>query len=103
MELTRNEKMAILNVLDQIILADGKVDRMEAAFMSAILMKFNMTKYDGFEAREMDLMDVSKTLKDMSSIKKEYFKTLAIEMVNIDGEEHNNEIAIISLIFAFIQ
>lgn len=102
MEFTRTEKLAIINVLDQIVLSDGRVDKMEAAFMVAILTQFNLTKHDAYEARNIDLLEVSRVLKNMSYTKKEYFKELAIAMVQIDGSEHDNEIAIISLIFAFI-
>lgn len=102
MFLTRNEKLAIVQALDAIALADGVVKSSETQFMGVVLSNFDLGISDLIDAKKMDISVAAITIRTMSKEKKDFFKGLLANMALADGDLHIEEHKILSLLFALL-
>jgi|GEM_PF-4452472 len=102
MSFTRNEKLAMIQLIDLVITSDEKTKAPEHDFMELIMNDLDVGTYTIEDIRKRDVNLSLEILKRMSKEKKEGFKQLAINMAKVDGEFHIREKAFISLITAVI-
>ena len=97
--LAENEKYAIVNVLSQIMKADGIIHPKEEEFMNNVYAKFGMTINDLEDAANIDDIQMKLIIDEMSAANRDYARSLFIGMAESDGYVHQSEAAIINQIF----
>lgn len=95
MELELQEKLALVNVIDSVIQADGKVHPDEISLLGKLMDRFDFNGYFIEEARDLDVDQGILTLNSMSHAKKKILAKTLTEMSMADGEMHEKEIALI--------
>ena len=95
MELTKNEKRIIFNILVLIMEADSVEDPAELTYLDKVFHDFNLdiSEFDHMENQDMDYLcaEFSKFQQE----KKDYSKKLFCEMAKCDGYLDPREQAII--------
>lgn len=93
------EKLSIFKVLDEIILADERVDDNELSYLNQIgdLLDFNL--WDVSKAREMSAKESLSNLKKMPLEKKNHLFLMMHEMANSDGNIDEEELNVIMTVF----
>lgn len=92
MEFTRDEKLAVVKMVDYVILADSKVDPAEMKLLTQLMQRF---KFDSFfigQARNLNKDKAFKTLSLMPMDKKKILVELLDEVAISDGLVHEKEI-----------
>ena len=102
MYLMRNEKLAIIQALDAVLMADGVAKDSETQFMGAVLSNFDFQISDLIEAKKMDITIAGKTIQAMSKEKKDFFKGALANMALADGDLHIEEHKLLSLFFVLL-
>lgn len=102
MFLMRDEKLAIVQALDAVLMADGVAKSTETQFMGTVLSNFSLDISDLIEAKNMDITNAAKIIRAMSKEKKDFFKGLLASMALADGDLHIEEHKILSLLFALL-
>ena len=99
MQFSLAEKLAIINVIEDVILADGKVDSRELGFMKQLsfFLNFDMTTVE--ESRKLNREEALLILKGMARNKKQSLSLILKEMAASDGKVNDSELEIIYGIF----
>ena len=100
MEFNLAEKLAIIKAIDEVIVADGRVDRKEISFLNKILviLKFDIDLVE--EARDIDAKEAISILASMPNSKKHAMKVILNETAFADGVISEEEVSLISRILA---
>jgi len=100
MEFSLAEKLAVIRAIEEVIVADGKVDNREIHFMKQLsyFLNFDMTLTD--EARKLSRQEGMLILSGMARNKKQSLGLILKEMAGADGRVHDDELAAIYDIFA---
>ena len=98
-ELTINEKYAIVNILSQIMKADGIIHPKEEEFMDKAYCDLGITINDLEEIANIDDIQAKHIIGEMSKESKDYARSLFIGMAESDGYVHPRESAVINHIF----
>lgn len=97
--ITAKEKYAIVNILFQIMKADGSIHPKEEEYMNWVYSKFKITIKDLEEASDIDDFHAKQIIDAMSAESKEYARSIFIGMAESDGNVHPKESTIINQIF----
>ena len=98
--LTLIEKFAILNILSQIMNADGIVHPKEEEYMNKVYAELGITISDMEDMTNMDDIQAKSVINEMLEEKKQYAQSLFISMAKADGFIHPKETEIINHIWA---
>ena len=98
-QLTINEKYAIVNILSQIMKADGIIHPKEEEFMDKAYCELGITINDLEDISNIDDIQAKFIIEEMSEESKEYARSLFVGMAESDGYVHPRESAIIEQIF----
>ena len=96
MQFSINEKYAIINVLSQIMNADGIVHPKEEDFMDKSFKELDVKIEDLGECLSIDGAQSLQIIRMMSPDKVSYARHLFISMAEADGYVHPKELAIIN-------
>ena len=97
--ITLNEKYAIVNILSQIMNADGIIHPKEVEYMNKVYSDLAITIIDIEEIANIDDIQAKQIINGMSTENKEYARSLFMGMAESDGFIHPKEADIISHIF----
>lgn len=89
MYFTREEKLAVLHALNQILIADGEVTENETAIMKTFLSNFGCSLSDLIEARDMDATRIVNVVRGMNREQKEFFKGAVANMALSEGADQD--------------
>ena len=92
MEFTREEKLAVVKMVDYVILADSKVDPAEMNLLTQLMERFSFDSFFIGQARNLNKDKAFKTLSLMSLSKKKILAQLLDEVAKSDGFIHEKEI-----------
>jgi uncharacterized tellurite resistance protein B-like protein len=100
MEFNLAEKMAVIKSIEDVIMADGRIDNREIDFMKQLsfFLNFNMNLIE--EARKMNKEEGRLILSGMPKNKKQALSLILREMASADGRVDDEEIAMLHDIFA---
>ena len=101
-QLTINEKYAIVNILSQIMKADGIIHPKEEEFMNRAYSELGITINDIEEISNIDDIQAKLIIDKMPNENKEYARSLFIGMAESDGYVHPTETMIINQVFKII-
>ncbi|WP_339655809.1 hypothetical protein [uncultured Maribacter sp.] len=90
LEFTREEKLAVVKMVDYVILADSKVDPAEMNLLTQLMERFSFDSF--FIGQARNLNKAFKTLSLMSLSKKKTLAQLLDEVAISDGFIHEKEI-----------
>lgn len=97
--ITAKEKYAIVNILSQIMKADGIIHPKEEEYMDKVYGELGITINDLEDAANIDDIQAQLIIDEMSDDNKDYAHTLFIGMAESDGFVHPKEIDIINQLF----
>jgi len=92
MEFTREEKLAVVKMVDYVLLADSKVDPTEMNLLTQLMERFSFDSFFIGQARNLNKEKAFKTLRLMSLSKKKTLAQLLDEVAISDGFIHEKEI-----------
>ncbi len=95
-QITSSEKYAIVNILSQIMKADGIIHPKEEEYMDKIYGELGITINDLEDAANVDDLQAKFIIDEMNAENREYARSLFIGMAKCDGYVHPNELAIIN-------
>lgn len=90
------EKLAIVQALDSVILADGTVHKGEIDMMSTLMHRLDFDSNFLVQARNLSVDQCSLVLDEMSDQKKIVLAQILDDMAKADGFVHKKEIEVIS-------
>ncbi|WP_051941683.1 tellurite resistance TerB family protein [Maribacter forsetii] len=91
-EYTKEEKLAIVKMVDYVILADSKVDPAEMRYLTQLMVRLSFDSFFIGEARNLDKEKAFKILSLMSLPKKRELAKLLDEVAISDGFVHEKEV-----------
>ena len=91
LNLTYQEKNAVIKVLMDIAWADGKITDGEESYFQQMRNFFGASNSDIEEASKMSVVASLTILKNMSQEQKLALAYMMREMITVDGEIHENE------------
>ena len=94
--LTTTEKFAIVNILSQIMNADGIIHPKEEEFMDKIYAELGITIGDMEDITNIDTIQAKSVVNAMLDEKKQYAQSLFVSMAKADGYIHPLETEIIN-------
>ena len=94
------EKLAIVKAIDEVILADGRVNYGEVALLNQLLQMLKFDKGLIDEARKITAKEGLSILRDMPRNKKHALAVILNEIAAADGVVDERELELISKIFA---
>lgn len=97
--ITTNEKYAIVNILSQIMEADGIIHPKEEEYMNKVYAELGITINNIEDIASIDNLQAKLIIDDMAEETKEYARILFIGMAESDGFVHPKEAEIIEQIF----
>ncbi len=97
--LTKNEKYAIVNILSQIMKADGIIHPKEEEFMDKVYSDLGITITDLEDVANIDDIQAKIIINAMQEESKNYARSLFIGMAESDGYVHPQEKRLIEQIF----
>ena len=89
------EKLAIVQAVDSVILADGMVHEGELSRLKALMYQIDFESNFILQARNLPPGQGLLILKAMDSTKKECLAVILDEVANSDGHFHKNEMKLI--------
>ncbi|MEH6746164.1 MAG: TerB family tellurite resistance protein [Maribacter arcticus] len=98
-----SEKLAMVNVIDSVIVADGKVHKGEINALSLLMKIIDFDSNFLVQARTIDTEQSVKILKGMSQDKKNYLAQILKDVAISDGFIHEKEIDFMRHIFSEIR
>lgn len=98
-ELTISEKFAIIAILSEIMKADGIIHPKEEEYINSIYKTFGVTINDLEDIGNMDIIQAETIIEKMGEEKRNYARSLFLEMARCDGYVHPKELQIINSIF----
>jgi uncharacterized tellurite resistance protein B-like protein len=96
------EKLAIVNALDSVIHADGKVHTGEINALSELMNSLDFDSNFIVQARNLSTAQSLSLLDKMTHVKKVFISNVLDKMANADGFLHEKEITLILSIFKAI-
>lgn len=97
--LTKNEKYAIVNILSQIMKADGIIHPKEEEYMDKVFNDLGITITDLEDAANIDDLQAKRIIEEMNTANRDYAHSLFVSMAESDGYVHSKEAYIINQIF----
>lgn len=97
--ITTNEKYAIVNILSQIMKADGIIHPKEEEYMDKVYGELGITINDLEDAANIDDIQAKLIIDEMNPENRSYARSLFVGMAESDGYVHPKESAIINQIF----
>lgn len=94
MNWTNEEKLSLMKVLSDIIIADGVVSHGEVDYMTQLSFQIGFPPEQTKEATTRNVDDCMRVLDNMGDDKKRALNTMMMEMVEADGDKDKNEVAI---------
>ncbi len=94
--LTKNEKYAIINILSQIMKADGIIHPKEEEYMDKVFSDLGITINDLEDISNIDDIQSQLIINDMSDENRTFAHSLFVGMAESDGYVHPKEIDIIN-------
>ena len=98
-----SEKLAMVNVIDSVIVADGKVHKGEINALSLLMKIIDFDSNFLVQARTIDTEQSVKILKGMSQDKKNNLAQILKDVAISDGFIHEKEIDFMHHIFSEIR
>ena len=98
-QLTTNEKFAIIAILSEIMKADGIIHPKEEEYINGIYRLLEVTINDLEDIENMDSIQAKTIIERMTEEKKNYSRSLFLEMAKCDGYVHPKELRIINSLF----
>ncbi|MBQ4913760.1 TerB family tellurite resistance protein [Maribacter sp. MMG018] len=102
MEFDISEKLAIVNVIDAVIYADGQVHKGEINAFAQLMKVLDFDTNFLIQARNLDREQSIELLKNLSLEKKEFLSKRMKEVAQSDGFVHHKEIEIIEQVLGAI-
>ncbi len=103
MEFTLEEKLAIVNVIDSVIVADDVVHQGEIHLLSQLMKLLDFDSNFIVSARIIDTVQGLKILKGMTPPKKQALATILEDVANADGFVHQKEATLLTAIFSTME
>lgn len=100
MEFSLAEKLAVIRAIEDVIVADGRVDNREIGFMKQLSYFLNFEMSLIGEARKLSREEGMLILNGMAANKKQSLGLILKEMAGADGRVNDNELSVIYGIFA---
>ena len=94
-DFTQKEKIAVADVLLQMICADGEIDEGEKQYMYQLQGALEITNADIEKAINEDTLSSLMVIRDMEKTKKEAVTIMMHEMMCADGEIDEGEVHLI--------
>lgn len=91
-EYTKEEKLAVVKMVDYVILADSKVDPAEMRYLTQLMDRFAFDSFFIGQARNLNKEKAFKILSLMSLPKKRELAKLLDEVAISDGFVHDKEL-----------
>ncbi|WP_396632422.1 hypothetical protein [Maribacter sp. R86514] len=91
-EYTKEEKLAVVKMVDYVILADSKVDPAEMRYLTQLMDRFSFDSFFIGQARNLNKEKAFKILSLMSLPKKRELAKLLDEVAISDGFVHDKEL-----------
>ena len=95
MKLNQKEKLALANIIDSVIQADGVVHPEEISALGKLMDRFDFNGYDIEQARNLDTDEGLIILNALTYDKKKELATALAEISRADGQMHENEIELV--------
>ncbi|AZQ64651.1 hypothetical protein EI427_20725 [Flammeovirga pectinis] len=87
----KNEKKAVVKVVNDMMLSDGVIDVQEVVYLSLLKKKFKFDDKFIEESKKLTTSDSVSILKGMPDQKKEWVMKILFEMANVDNDFDANE------------
>ncbi|TDS18964.1 hypothetical protein DFQ03_0677 [Maribacter caenipelagi] len=91
-DFTKEEKLALVKMVDYVILADSKVDPAEMRYLTQLMDRFTFDSFFVGQARNLNKDKAFKILNLMSLPKKKEVAKLLDEVAISDGFVHDKEL-----------
>lgn len=98
-QLTIQQKYAIVAILTQIMNADGVIHPKEEEYLDKVYVELGIKIGDIEDMTNMDGIQAKQIVREMSEEQRQYSKNLFVSMAKSDGFFHPKESAIIKQIF----
>ena len=98
-ELTIQQKYAIVAILTQIMNADGVIHPKEEEYLDKVYMELGIKIGDVEDMTNIDEFQAKQIVREMSEEQRQYSQNLFVSMAKSDGFFHPKESAIIEQIF----
>lgn len=85
-------KLAALKVLDEILLADGKVNNNEIAFLNSAISMFELSDDVIHKIKEFHLLHALEIIKELDLEQRNHIASLMGKMIIVDGDINYNEV-----------
>ncbi|WP_405410991.1 TerB family tellurite resistance protein [Maribacter sp. Asnod1-A12] len=102
MEFDISEKLAMVHLIDSVIIADGEVHKGEINALTKLMTIIDFDSNFLIQARNIDLEQSVKILKNMSVSKKSSLAKILEDVAISDGHFHEKENEIIRHVFSEI-
>lgn len=100
--LTYNEKIAVMRILTDIMLADGKIDAREEAYLSEVALELELQPdYESEVGRTLSFLALS-SLSGISAEQKLQLTLLMGKMIVADKDINYNEVKIYDIVCDFL-
>jgi uncharacterized tellurite resistance protein B-like protein len=101
MELTYQQKIAMMRILLDIIHADGIIDARETFFFEQLKKELGLTTKDHKVVRAKNSLIALSQVRLLTDEQKKYFATLMSKMIIVDEDINTNETAIYEVVADF--
>lgn len=101
MELTYQQKIAMMRILLDIIHADGIIDARETFFFEQLKTEFGLTTKDHKVVKSKNSLIALSQVRLLTEEQKKYFATLMSRMIIVDEDINTNETAIYEVVADF--
>ena len=102
-ELTYKQKIAMMRILLDLILADNRVDEREKLLFTQISNDLKLPKEVHFEVREKNLLMALKEVKEFPRDAKELLASLMGKMIIVDEDINYNEVCLYNVVNDFCE
>lgn len=101
MELTYQQKIAMMRILLDIIHADGIIDARETFFFEQLKKEFGLTAKDHKVVKAKNSLIALSQVRLLTEEQKKYFAALMSKMIIVDEDINTNETAIYDVVADF--
>ena len=101
MELTYQQKIAMMRILLDIIHADGIIDARETFFFEQLKKEFGLTAKDHKVVKAKNSLIALSQVRLLTEEQKKYFAALMSKMIIVDEDINTNETAIYDIVADF--
>ena len=96
--LNRDQKIAVMRILLDIIYADGRVDVRETSFFGELLTVLGLPSDCKDEIQKKSSLLALMDIKNFTQDQKKYLATLMDQMIKVDEDINVNEVAIYDVV-----